>query len=71
MFAKLSGTDDSSWDIGCCCDCELLLESSVDSADGADGTEPAALVLVVVTVGVPADAVTRPEVGAGVPGIGC
>lgn len=67
MFAKFSGTDDSSWDIGCicCCDCELLLESSVVPADadvegggtevmaGGGGTVPVTAAALLVTIVLP------------------
>lgn len=78
MFAKFSGTDDSSWDIGCIC-CELL-ESSADSVGGGTDvtggiTEPTTtwLLLLVVVVTGPAGCgaaviVTDTD---GVPGICC
>lgn len=79
MFAKFSGTDDSSWDIGCIC-CELL-ESSADSVGGGTdvtggSTEPTTtwlLLLLVVVVTGPAGcgAAVMVTDTDGVPGICC
>lgn len=87
MFAKFSGTDDSSWDMGCicCCCCELLLlESSMVPADDDDGgggggtdvaggTDPATTLFVVVVPGPAGCGAVVAIVAAtdGVPGIGC
>lgn len=75
MFAKFSGTDDSSWDIGCIC-CE---SSAISVGGGTDvttggGTEPTTtwvLLVVVVTGAAGCGAVVMVTGTDGVPGICC
>lgn len=74
MFAKFSGTDDSSWDIGCIC-CE---SSAISVGGGTDvttggGTEPTTALLLVVVVTGPAGcgAVVTVTDTDGAPGICC
>lgn len=85
MFAKFSGIDDSSWDMGCICELLLLLlESSVvpadddDSGGGGGGTEvtggtelATALLTVVVPGPTGCGAVGMVADTDGVPGICC